>query len=220
MWLQTTLRLATFDKILLVIAHPDDECLFFAPIILASPDKIYILCLSTGNFYGVGSRRTAELYRAVEKLGVPREQVRIIDDEACEDGMENHWPTSIVYDHVIKYLRAIQPDIVITFDEYGVSSHPNHIAVFKGVSQVADTCKIENPTITFLKLTTVHILRKFISLLDILISLLTSEHVVANADVFRVFFALLAHKSQLAWYRVLFVFFSRYSYVNTFAKIN
>lgn len=40
------------NRILFVIAHPDDECLFFGPTILAAlrnnPSNTYILCLSTG----------------------------------------------------------------------------------------------------------------------------------------------------------------------------
>ncbi len=38
--------------ILLIIAHPDDECMFFAPTILsltrAAPQSVYLLCLSQG----------------------------------------------------------------------------------------------------------------------------------------------------------------------------
>lgn len=40
------------DIILLVIAHPDDECMFFAPTILNLLKEgytVYLLCLSAGN---------------------------------------------------------------------------------------------------------------------------------------------------------------------------
>ena len=39
-------------RVLLVIAHPDDECLFFGPTVLAllknSRRHFYVMCLSTG----------------------------------------------------------------------------------------------------------------------------------------------------------------------------
>ena len=49
-------------KIMLVIAHPDDEVMFFSPLLnLAARNKeslnISILCLSNGNFEGLGSTR-------------------------------------------------------------------------------------------------------------------------------------------------------------------
>lgn len=50
------LRNTTFTKVkeaLLVIAHPDDECMFFAPTIIGLQErgiKVNILCLSTGEF--------------------------------------------------------------------------------------------------------------------------------------------------------------------------
>ena len=40
---------------LLVIAHPDDECMFFTPTLLGLQSQnvvVHVLCLSTGNFAG------------------------------------------------------------------------------------------------------------------------------------------------------------------------
>lgn len=40
-------------RVLLIIAHPDDECMFFSPTILTltrtAPHNVYLLCLSEGN---------------------------------------------------------------------------------------------------------------------------------------------------------------------------
>jgi len=44
---------ANETRALLVTAHPDDECMFFAPSILKlveSQASVYLLCLSTGRF--------------------------------------------------------------------------------------------------------------------------------------------------------------------------
>lgn len=61
------------DKILLVIAHPDDECMFFLPTLLAlrrSHLALYLLCLSTGNAYGKGDVRLHELRHVCRWLQV------------------------------------------------------------------------------------------------------------------------------------------------------
>lgn len=64
---------------LLLTAHPDDECMFFAPTVLAHPN-ISALCLSTGNADGLGGIRAKELTRSYSALGVPPEHVFHVDD--------------------------------------------------------------------------------------------------------------------------------------------
>lgn len=64
---------------LLLTAHPDDECMFFAPTVLAHPN-ISALCLSTGNADGLGATRAKELIRSYSALGVPPEHIFHIDD--------------------------------------------------------------------------------------------------------------------------------------------
>lgn len=46
-------RLARYRRVLIVTAHPDDECMFFGPTILSltqrkEPCTVYLLCLSNG----------------------------------------------------------------------------------------------------------------------------------------------------------------------------
>jgi len=61
-------------NILYVIAHPDDEAMFFVPSIvqLRQPhlhNKLYLLCLSNGNFDGLGKIREKELHASARYLG-------------------------------------------------------------------------------------------------------------------------------------------------------
>jgi LmbE family N-acetylglucosaminyl deacetylase len=75
------------SRLLLVIAHPDDEAMFFSPLLIAkqtSADKIFVLCLSTGNFDGLGEIRCKELYKSCSVYGIPKENVGIIDHEALQ----------------------------------------------------------------------------------------------------------------------------------------
>lgn len=71
-------------RVLLLTAHPDDECFFFAPTILAlrrsslSPE-IFSLCLSSGNADGIGEQRKGELVRSLDILGVEKDNRWIIE---------------------------------------------------------------------------------------------------------------------------------------------
>ena len=43
-------------KVLVITAHPDDECMFFSPTILGLQDdgwEVYVLCMSTGIYCDV-----------------------------------------------------------------------------------------------------------------------------------------------------------------------
>jgi N-acetylglucosaminylphosphatidylinositol deacetylase len=62
------------NKILLVIAHPDDECMFFSPAIiqLSKTAKVEVLCMSTGNHLGLGSIREMELQKSCKRLNVSK----------------------------------------------------------------------------------------------------------------------------------------------------
>lgn len=71
----------TGKNILYVIAHPDDESMFFQPSIvsLAQGNKLYLICLSNGNAAGLGRAREKELELACKRLGFA-EAPTIIDD--------------------------------------------------------------------------------------------------------------------------------------------
>lgn len=72
----------THEEVLLVTAHPDDECMFFAPTILsliARNVSVHSLCLSVGNMDGLGDVRTKELAASLDILGIPQMNRRIID---------------------------------------------------------------------------------------------------------------------------------------------
>lgn len=181
-------------KIVLLIAHPDDESMFFSPTLtsLTSPhlgNHIKILCLSTGNSEGIGDRRRKELEVAAVKLGLrAKEDVLVLDDERFKDGMREDWDTKEISKVLVS---AFAPDAgrdekkkrnkggpkatidaIITFDAYGVSSHPNHIALYYGAKVFLETlmggyggyaCPVQLYT-----LQTVSLLRKYNFVLDVL----------------------------------------------------
>jgi hypothetical protein len=70
------------DKLLLLTAHPDDECMFFAPTLLSltsSDAEVYSLCLSSGNADGLGDVRKNELEGSLDVLGVKEGRRWIVD---------------------------------------------------------------------------------------------------------------------------------------------
>jgi N-acetylglucosaminylphosphatidylinositol deacetylase len=72
----------TNEKVLLVTAHPDDECMFFAPTLLALGPvaaEVHNLCLSVGNQDGLGSVRKEELARSLDVLGIPAARRKVLD---------------------------------------------------------------------------------------------------------------------------------------------
>jgi len=81
---------------LYVIAHPDDEAMFFVPSImyLKKTNNLYLLCLSNGNFDGLGKIREKELHASAKHLGFIDSYV--VDHPKLQDGMDNHWDPEIV----------------------------------------------------------------------------------------------------------------------------
>ena len=73
-------------RICLLIAHPDDEAMFFAPTLLAltrpeAGNHVKILCLSTGDAEGLGETRKKELVKSAMMLGVHDEDdVLVLDN--------------------------------------------------------------------------------------------------------------------------------------------
>ena len=83
-------------RVLLLTAHPDDECMFFAPTLLglaaqqeprgtASSNKrntyeLYSLCLSTGDAEGLGETRKRELARSLDVLGIPEGRRWVLEE--------------------------------------------------------------------------------------------------------------------------------------------
>ena len=71
------------DRVLIITAHPDDECMFFGPTILHLKMRnipVKIICLSSGNYDGLGQTRIKEFLKAIEAYGAEGECVAEFDD--------------------------------------------------------------------------------------------------------------------------------------------
>ncbi len=156
------------DIWLLITAHPDDESMFFIPILRnlihlhsknderhSQKPNIQLLCLSNGDYRDVsdGPVRTEELYKACSLIGIDGHKttsdassVVVLDDDRLKDGPNEVWNSDLIASTVLERIQKILGSIhkqqstqgkininIITFDEGGVSGHPNHVDVFRGI---------------------------------------------------------------------------------------
>ena len=223
--------------VLLVFAHPDDEAMFFAPLLeylRRINTRVHFLCLSTGNFAGMGAVREKELLKSARYFGLSTEHVRIVNESTLQDGMQEKWPSDVVARHVREVLQ-LHPTIrsVVTFDVKGVSGHPNHIDTSQGVALLRQQLAHEAdraPTI-FLQLRTHSLLRKYSAIMSLFMSSLSRRSTsvsTTSADwtvairpgsVLSSLQGMQCHRSQLVWFRYLFVWFSSYTFVNEFNQL-
>lgn len=225
-----------------VTAHPDDESMFFVPLIwnlVAEGKKVWVLCLTTGNFDGLGEVRREELCDACYRvLGV--HNVLSLDD--LEDHPTKSWSIekagSIIKSSLMRELKESKEDFgklsMYTFDKGGVSGHVNHRDTFFAVRHLVQEENAKEMsgfpiTSAWALRTEQSLLAKYVPLrswFHLLVSVLglsESTGVQTFGDgqkLYRHFLpsinwaAMVAHRSQFVWYRRLFVVFSCYTYEN------
>ncbi|KAI5654297.1 hypothetical protein M9H77_31484 [Catharanthus roseus] len=213
-------------NVLLVIAHPDDETMFFSPTInylTARRHNVHILCLSTGNADGMGNIRKEELYLASAILKVPLQQVKVVNHPNVQDGFGKVWNSNLLAGIIDDEICSSAIDLVITFDHFGVSGHCNHCDVHRGVRKLLETTKHK---VDAWELVSTNIFRKYSGPVDIWFSMLHASrslngqmHCLLNERPKRSYAAMAQHGSQWVWFRKLFVSFSSYTYVNTLKMI-
>ncbi|KAI1075466.1 LmbE-like protein [Whalleya microplaca] len=173
-------------RVALLIAHPDDEAMFFAPSVLALTrpergNRVRILCLSSGDADGLGATRKRELVKSGMLLGLRREEdVVVVENDDFQDSMTATWDASKISDFLS---NAFAPDlstndttapptatidVLLTFDARGVSSHPNHISLYHGARAfVATLARGSRPSpVDLYTLTSVSVARKYLGFLD------------------------------------------------------
>lgn len=199
---------------LLVIAHPDDECLFFAPILLSIHSNTYILCLSNGS-----NHRSDELRRSCEKLRI--KEYKIIDDKInLKDSQTISWSSDAILGHVKQSIRQWNISTIISFDQYGVSGHRNHSSIYYALLNLSKTSQIH-----FLSLQSLPIYRKYLIFIELIRiyfmkkSTNIKTFILPVKDSLTPHRAMFEHSSQLVWFRYLYLLFSRYIWINDFKLV-
>ncbi|KAH9886461.1 putative deacetylase LmbE-like domain-containing protein [Cubamyces lactineus] len=240
-------------NVLLLTAHPDDECMFFAPTILALLDsspahqrpRVHSLCLSVGNADGLGYTRRQELVQSLDVLGIEEGRRWVVDRSDLQDNFTAQWEPEVISDVLKPYVLEHRIDAILTFDHNGISSHPNHISLPNGAAHLLSTLTDlpESPRPRLFSLVTVPLYEKYLgpvapisSKLSISLSQLWSRRGPAGeaSDTIgtrvpiavsswqgyaRALKAMMQHRSQLVWFRWLYVSFSRYMWVNEWAEV-
>jgi len=137
-----------------ISAHPDDESLGFGGVLAryaAEGVEVSLVVATRGERgrYGDGTKpnpgldalgkiREAELRAAADALGV--RHVRFLD---YVDGDLDRADAEEAAGRIAAFVRELQPDVVLTFDPYGVYGHPDHVAICQltlaGVVQAASS---------------------------------------------------------------------------------
>ncbi|XP_053702369.1 N-acetylglucosaminyl-phosphatidylinositol de-N-acetylase isoform X3 [Synchiropus splendidus] len=113
-----------------------------------------------------GAQRRQELYKSCAVLGIPASNVSILNYKELPDDPRVEWNISLVSSLIVQYIRKHSINMVLTFDEKGVSGHANHSAIYRAVRHLASSGPVPNDC-CLLALTSVGLLRKYISLLEL-----------------------------------------------------
>ncbi|KAL3072443.1 hypothetical protein niasHS_017417 [Heterodera schachtii] len=210
------------ERWLLLIAHPDDETMFFGPTLLFLSSigvQLHLLCITSGNSEGLGTIRRNELYSSASVYGIQPKYISFVDPEERRfpDGFHD-WNTTSLSALIYSYIRRLKPDGLITFDEWGISGHPNHRDSFKAILNLNTEGKLKELGLkTALALKSVAVLRKYTGAVDLFLNEFGmsdgNTFVTYSANPLRIYWAMLQHRSQLLWFRYLYMAISRYIYL-------
>ncbi|EME85662.1 uncharacterized protein MYCFIDRAFT_82599 [Pseudocercospora fijiensis CIRAD86] len=260
LWIFTAYMTRSFPtlvgkRICLIIAHPDDEAMFFAPTLraLTKPDlgnQFVLICFSSGDADGLGHIRKEELVKSALHLGIKSsDHVVVIEDKNFQDSMTATWDAKLIAQTLTKFFAPnasttpvatnleTRIDALITFDDRGVSGHPNHISLYHGCvaflrSLMQGRSGWECP-VKLYTLTSTNMVRKYSSVMDAAVTVLacifkTKERgayptpllmVSLPGDVKKAQEAMTtAHKSQMRWFRWGWIGISRYMVMNDLTK--
>ncbi|NXS62921.1 PIGL acetylase, partial [Brachypteracias leptosomus] len=142
------------------------------------------------------------------------------DDPAVE------WDTQLLAAFVLKHIEANNINLVVTFDGGGVSGHANHISLYTALRYRYCWFEIFIPFLCLgcqvLVLESVNLLRKYLSILDVpLACLLPGEllFVLTEEETEQAKRAMRCHRSQLLWFRHVYLLFSRYMVINSLRRL-
>lgn len=141
--------------VLAVLAHPDDETFGLGGTLALYAQRgydTYYVCATRGEvgsadeefmkgFKDTAEMRTDELMRAAKILGLKEVFFLGYRDSGMPGSEDNKHPNAQVSHsidevagHVVKYIRELKPDIVLTFDPIGGYKHPDHIHIHKATT--------------------------------------------------------------------------------------
>ena len=190
-------------NVALIIAHPDDEAIFFSPTILQLKNenriRLHVICVTNGNFYGLGAVRSKELFRSCHEFGLEKEQVYLLNDDMFYDHPSIRWRnTSALAQKLREVLAGFKVDTVLSFGPYGCSGHPNHRDVHLTVRTLTDYRRFFITDVCFI--------RYYGGIFEVIYAYLTNP--AKNAfflswDILTTYNAMKSHLSQFRFHWIL-----------------
>jgi LmbE family N-acetylglucosaminyl deacetylase len=129
----TTTSLPAWQRVLVVVAHPDDESFGLGAVIDAfvqAGAAVSVLCLTVGeastlgaDTADLGTVREHELRSAGTALGVLEVTLR-----HWPDGALDSVPLTDLVEDVTASIDHVRPDGMLVFDPSGITGHPDHRA--------------------------------------------------------------------------------------------
>jgi len=124
-------QLPSCSSVLVVCAHPDDESFGLGAVLSAFVDqgaRTSVLCFTRGEAStlhategDLATVRTREFGRAAQVLGVSRSELLDYPDGHLADQ-----PLAELAAHVTRLAREVGADLLLVFDEGGITGHPDH----------------------------------------------------------------------------------------------
>ena len=129
-----------------VFAHPDDETFGLGAVLTALVDAgtaVEGLCFTRGEASTLGRAddlgevRAAELDEAARVLGLRRYELH-----AYPDGALAETPVAVLAGHVIAAAQRQRSELLVVFDDGGVTGHPDHQQATRAALAAADDLDI------------------------------------------------------------------------------
>lgn len=187
-----------------------------------------------GGYDGLGKTREKEVLACCAGvMGVSPSLVRVLDDEALQDGPKAPWAAKDVGAAVGAWVAELEAggkrrvEALLTFDLGGVSGHPNHIDTARGVRALAPAGR------SVWELVSEPVPVKFSGAIGASLALLLDDGAgrtgsssdacsrgatrlvgqLSTGMLLALHRGMQAHRSQYVWFRSLYVLFSRYAFV-------
>uniref|UniRef100_A0A1B6GUW1 N-acetylglucosaminylphosphatidylinositol deacetylase n=1 Tax=Cuerna arida TaxID=1464854 RepID=A0A1B6GUW1_9HEMI len=215
--------ISQIERVLIVTAHPDDECMFFGPTIVELQKRyiVYLLCLTDGDYYGLGSIRKAELWESCRVLGMPDSHITLMKVSRMPDSPYTKWDPERTAEIIMEQVQRLDVNRVYTFDHHGVSGHPNHKSIYMAFAHLCLKNEIP-PSLKVYLLESVNFIRKYTLFCDAGISKVFNKYtyMATIEEVRMIREAMTMHESQMYWFRWLYIYTTRYVYMNTYKELD
>ncbi|KAG8831921.1 N-acetylglucosaminyl-phosphatidylinositol de-N-acetylase [Serendipita sp. 399] len=203
------------ERFLLLTAHPDDECLFFGPTVVAlssQTEALFSLTVSNGNNDGIGLSREPELRSSLAILGIPSDRSFLLNHPRLQDNFTDTWDVRVIAEAISPYIISEK------ISTYLLASAPKGIRRLRAYALVTDPLllKYSGWATLLSKLKR----RRISSVRDAASSgLPTLQYWSGLSSYVIALRAMYQHRSQLVWFRWLYVLSSRYMWHNKWVEI-